>query len=564
MRVADPSNKTEIAPVKAVATIQTDLEMTPLGTRSRLADELHGVPILRRTVERVCAAPGLAGVYVLVAERQADRCRALLSGTSAVVQPVNADPPPWANLIRASRKWSLDGWRGGVGGSTVFDEYTDCRLIDGLLRHVEADAVLSVPPAAPLFDSELAGRMIEHRLSNRDEARLTFTQAVPGIAGIVLDAALVKELAGASVPIGWAFSYKPDDPRRDLIFQPACMEIPALLRFAVGRLIADTDHSEHVLRALLEQISSPDLATIGQWLVDRDETGVEPFPREVELELTTEDPFPGALLRPRGERLGRRGVMRLEDVRRVAAELCEHDDALCVLGGFGDPFRHPEFSEVLEILRPGSGGGVFGLCVRSSSVDLTPVLAEAIIAHGVDVLSVMLDAWTPELYAKLQVIEDAESCGLEIVRGRIERLSELQRERKSPRPIVVAEMVKARENVHELDAFFDGWTRRAGAVSIVGYSHYAGQMEDRSVIDMRPPVRTPCRRVRTRCTVLADGRVTMCDQDFRGAYTMGRIGESSLSQIWRSADYAHVRAAHVAGRYDATPLCGACAEWHRP
>ena len=138
--------------MNVIAVIQADLEVTPLGTRSRLADELRGLPILRRTVERVLDVSGLSGVYVLTPENQAARCRTLLDGTAAVVQPMNADPPPWAALIRASRKWSLDGWRGGVGGSTAFDEYTDCRLIDGLLRHVEADAVLSVPPAAPLLD----------------------------------------------------------------------------------------------------------------------------------------------------------------------------------------------------------------------------------------------------------------------------------------------------------------------------------------------------------------------------------------------------------------------------
>lgn len=552
--------------MKVIATIQADLEVTPLGTRSRLADELRGLPILRRTVERVCAVSGLAGIYVLTPEKQAARCRTLLDGTTAIVQPINADPPPWAALIRASRKWSLDGWRGGVGGSTTFDEYTDCRLIEGFLRHtaIEAEVVLSVPPAAPLFDADLAARMIEHRGTNRDEARLTFTQAVPGIAGIVLDAALIKEFAAASIPVGWAFSYKPDTPTRDLIFQPACMEIPAPLRFATGRLIADTHHSERALRMLLQQSESPDLAAIGQWLVDRDETGVEPFPREVEIELTTDDPFPNAMLRPRGARVGRRGPMSLDLLRSVAAELSEYDDALCVLGGFGDPLRHPEFPAVLEILRPASGGGVFGLCVRTAAVDLTPPLAEAIVAHGVDVLSVTLDAWTTELYAKLQGIESSDAGGLESVRGRIDRLSELQRERSSPRPIIVPEMVKARENVQELDVFFDGWTRRVGAVNVVGYSHFAGQLEDRSVIDMRPPVRSACKRVRGRCLVLADGRVALCDQDFRGTHPVGRIGESPLSEIWRSAEFQRVRAGHLAGRYELSPLCAACGEWHRP
>jgi len=49
-----------------VAAICANLEVTPLGTRSRLAQPLDGVPILRRTVDRVLRSKRLEGVAVLV------------------------------------------------------------------------------------------------------------------------------------------------------------------------------------------------------------------------------------------------------------------------------------------------------------------------------------------------------------------------------------------------------------------------------------------------------------------------------------------------------------------
>ena len=39
--------------MKVIAALQVDLETTPIGTRSRLADDIGGTPILRRTVERI-------------------------------------------------------------------------------------------------------------------------------------------------------------------------------------------------------------------------------------------------------------------------------------------------------------------------------------------------------------------------------------------------------------------------------------------------------------------------------------------------------------------------------
>ena len=553
--------------MKVIAVLQADLEVTPIGTRSRLADELRGVPVLRRTVERVRRVKSIAEVHVLCPSSQTARCGAILAGTGAMVCAHDAARPPWASLVRTARKWSLDGWRGGIGGTTTFEEYTDCRLIDGLLKTAPADAVLSIPPAAPVFDPDLAQRMIDHRRTAEDDARLTFTQAPPGLAGVLLDTALVKELSESNIPIGVLFSYKPDAPRKDLIFQSCCCEIPAPLRFAVGRLIADTERSMRTLAALLGDHESPDATTIGTWLTEREKTHVEPVPREVEIELTTDDPYAHALLRPRGDRVPRRGPIDPALVERVITEMAVHDDALCVLGGFGDPLRHPCFPSILERIRPvqrPEGRDLYGLCVRTSAVDLGKEQIEAIVAHGVDVLTVTLDAWTPDLYGRLQSPHDPRQADLQQVLDRLDRLTQGREREGSPRPIIVPEMTKAVENVHELDAFYDGWLRRFGTVSITGYSHFAGQCPDRSVIKMAPAARTACRRIRSRCLILADGSLAMCDQDFRGQHTLGRLGEQSLTSLWRSAAFERLRASHRNAQYDPTPLCARCEDWHRP
>lgn len=551
--------------MKTIAVIQADLERTWLGTRSRLADTLRGTPVLRRTVGRVLATPEVEATFVLVPEAQLSHCKDMLAGLDVRVLSLACDPPPWARLVRASRKWALDGWRGGVGGATLFDEFLDCRALAGVLKLCPADAVLSVPPAAPLLDPGLCGEMVAHRQKHRGHARLTFTQVVPGLAGIVLDASLVVEMASSGIPISWLFTYKPDQPQKDLIFQAACLDLPAPLRFASGRLVADTDSAMELLSVMLAQRDDWTLAQVGAFIVERDEQGVTAFPREVEVELTTDDPLPNSILSPRGERLGRSGAMNLEVVRRIAGELSVRDDALCVLGGFGDPLCYADFISALEIFRPIATGNsspkVFGLCVKTSGVNLTSDICKALIAHNVDILSVGLDAWTAGTFAK---VKGASAATLEGICERLDELARIQQERASPTPIVVPEIVKAKDNVHEMDEFFDGWLRRCGAAGIVGYSHYAGQIPDRGVIDMRPPVRVPCRRLRTRCTVLSDGRVTLCDQDFQGRKVIGNLGEQPLSEIWRATEIERVRDDHRSGRFDTNWLCEKCEEWHRP
>lgn len=552
--------------MKVIATIQADLEVTPLGTPSRLTDELRGVEVLKRTVDRVSRARRVSSVYLLCPEQHLQRCERLLANNNVTIRPYNAGPPPWAGLVQTGRKWSLDGWRGGIGGTTHFEEFTDGRLIGGLLKTVEADTVLSVPACAPLIDPALIDAMIQHHEKTKHESSLTFTQAPPGLAGIVMDVALARELGEKDIPVGWVLSYKPDSPQKDLIFQPCCYDIPPEVRYAVGRLTADTERSFRRLAALLGEHEDPDLVTVGRWLTDHVDTTVEPLPCEVEIELTTDDPYPEALLVPRGSRVEKRGPIDPKIVEQLVTELIRFDDALVVLGGFGDPLRHPQFAEVLKCIRAAEADGrkLYGLAVRTRGVDLTREDMEAMIECGVDILEVALDAWTPELYSQLLSPNDPAGAKLDDVVSRMEQLRGLCQQRQTAKPIVVASMTKARDNVDELDGFYDGWLRRLGAATIHGFSHYAGQLEDRSVIRMAPKPRLACRRLRSRCVVLADSRVTMCDQDFNGRHSVGSLGEQTLEQIWRGEALDDIRNAHCQGQFDVTPLCAACDEWHRP
>ena len=129
--------------MNTIAVMQADLEVTPLGTKSRLTEELGGVTIIRRTMDRISRMKRLSAMHVLCPSGHVERCESLLRDTNAVIHGYDANPPPWANLVQPARKWSLDGWRGGIGGTSHFDEFVDARLIAGLLQSGDkADAVL--------------------------------------------------------------------------------------------------------------------------------------------------------------------------------------------------------------------------------------------------------------------------------------------------------------------------------------------------------------------------------------------------------------------------------------
>jgi radical SAM protein with 4Fe4S-binding SPASM domain len=63
-------------------------------------------------------------------------------------------------------------------------------------------------------------------------------------------------------------------------------------------------------------------------------------------------------------------------------------------------------------------------------------------------------------------------------------------------------------------------------------------------------------------SVLSDGTVPRCDQDWQGEEIMGDTKIASLMTIWRSSQT--LREQHAHGRWNELTNCAGCHEWHRP
>ncbi|HOW69013.1 MAG TPA: radical SAM protein [Phycisphaerae bacterium] len=549
--------------MKIIAAITADFERTFLGRRSRLNDELLGETVLRRTVKRVLAAKRLASVHLLVDKSQEEQARQTVAGLAVRVETHQAGGVPWESYVASARKWSLDAWRGGLAGTCVFDESVHPWLLEALARREQAEGVVDVPAAAVLLDPVLLDAMVEHYEKVYADVRMTFTQAAPGLSAAIYAPALLADLMKANQPPGRMMAYQPALPQRDLIMLPCFYPPEVEVRRACGRCVADTDAAMERITAILARAGgsaddpfTPDVLTVSRFLLERWGVRADPLPGEVEIELTTEDPLATTTIRPRGEILGRRGPMADSVFDRLIEELARRDDVRVVLGGFGDSLHHPSWQRCVRKCRE---AGVFGLAVRTTAARLDDAAIQTLVEARVDVLNVLIDAATREKYLGVHNVDLYEQ-----VVANVERLLAVQTERQQPQPIVVCELTKTTTTMEEMESFYDRWVSRVGTAVISGPSSYAGQWPDLSVMDMAPPKRVACERLFSRAMVLADGRVPVCDQDFKGLRTVGSVTESSFAALWSGQWMVEIREGHAAGRFDAMSLCPGCREWHRP
>ena len=545
--------------MKYLAAIFANLDESPLGTRSRQADELRGRPILTHTVDRVLQAERPDEVCVICPSAQADRVQNLLGTSKVKLVAVQTDVTPYRQLVQAARRWALDGWRGGIGGTCHFDEYANPAILAQTMHQLGAEAVIAFPGEAPLLDPVVVDAMLEHYSANAEYMRMTFTQAPPGLTGVIFSMELLQKLTDAKHPPGLSLAYHPDKPAPDLIYKDCCYTSSDIVRHTQGRLTIDTDRSAAAVNAFLD--TTPDWQDISnervcRWLADWQRTHVDSLPVEVEIEMTTEDQHAATRVRPQGNAVPRRGPIDLDVVDRITAQLGTRDDSLVVLGGFGEPLLHPQFADVCRMCHQ---NGIFGLAVHTNAIDLTPDVDRVLFANGVGILIVKIDACSPEGY---QQVHGLDAYGTVV--SNIRRLNAAKQQHETPMPLIVPELVKSTETTEDMEEFYDAWLREMGGTVITGYSHCGGQLPDRSVMDMSPPVRSACRRLASRCLVLADGTVTSCDQDFAGRQIIGDLSKNSLQEIWQGPAFTALRADQSTNRYDNHPVCTPCSEWHRP
>lgn len=568
--------------MKIVAAVFADFVESFLGGPSRLSTALASSTVIGHTLARLMHIEGVAERLLVVRPRDAAMAGVWLKQTGlenrVTISTCDGGERPRRGLLRSARKWGLASWRGTPLGTTWFDEYIEPLAVARLLDETGAEGALCFDGCQPLLDPGIASRMVQHARDNEADASFVFTQAPPGLAGILLRRQVTRELLENNWPVGLLLSYRPELPRGDLITRAMCCAVPATVAQTQSRFCADTRRSAQVVAGVFASLGQHANAESACQFARQQERKLPGLPVELELELTTADPTPRTTLRLRGDRLPQRSLSDFSALERLFAEFARSDraepipeqfdraeprdriagdrDGLLVLGGHGDPLQHSRFGDVLRSARR---AGVCGISVVSPLVDLSEANLEALFENRVDVLEIQIDATSRESYVRLHGVD-----AFERVLANVDRIESERRRRLCPQPLLVPSLTRCAATLPELESFFDGWIRRTGWALIRGYSTFADRLPADELIGCGPLIRGGCRRLNTRLMLHADGAVPRCGQDFEGAFPVGYWTTTRLGEIWAGARLTSLRQQHEGGHFTELPLCRNCDEWFRP
>ena len=210
-----------------------------------------------------------------------------------------------------------------------------------------------------------------------------------------------------------------------------------------------------------------------------------------------------------------RGPMALAGFEKIVTDCRTYDDICLTIGGFGEPLYHPD---LIDMIAAAKQAGIFGINIETDATHLKGKLAQSLLESQVDIISVYLDANDEQLYRQVK----GQNGFAEIVE-QLEQFIDQSSKQYGGGPLILPHMVKTRETIPQMEDFYDRWKSKCGSAVIVGYNDFNGQIEDKTVMNMAPPGRTICRQLKFCMSILANGSVTTCMQDFNGKNTIGNI-----------------------------------------
>jgi len=208
----------------------------------------------------------------------------------------------------------------------------------------------------------------------------------------------------------------------------------------------------------------------------------------------------------------------------------------------GEPLLHPRLPEMVAYAKE---RGVLEVQFNTNGLTLNKKMIEQLLDAGLDRIIFSFDGATKETYEKIR-----RGSNYERVVANIKALVARRNERGLKRPCVRVQMVKMKENEHEVGQFVEIWLPVANKVAVSTERQAEGITGD--------VVHFSCPQIWQRLMVCWDGEVRMCCGDWQGEIVLGDATKSSLCELWHGEKLNHIRELHAQGRFNEIPLCARC------
>jgi MoaA/NifB/PqqE/SkfB family radical SAM enzyme len=222
----------------------------------------------------------------------------------------------------------------------------------------------------------------------------------------------------------------------------------------------------------------------------------------------------------------------------------------------GEPLTYPAVFDMMDYAKRRSGVTVTlttnGKIMNQSRID-------RLIAIGVDIVDISIDAYSPEVYAKIRVGGD-----LNETRANVLRLIAKSAETGGKTKIVVS-YVEQPFNQHETGDFERFWNDNGANYVVIRRLHSCSGAKAELAATLRTEndsvKRRPCLYPWERIVLNPRGDLAFCPSDWVHGSFIADYRMATIKDVWQGEFYRRLREAHLANSFAQHSFCGQCPDW---
>lgn len=570
------------------------------GYPTNALEEVKGKPLLWHLIERVKRAKKLDEIVVVTTGNEEDK----------VILEIAKECNVRATILSDDRIYRTE-----FGGRPYYYYGIDCpKLLLEIVDQIKAEIILSIKDDLYSFiDTETIDRIISSHLKNGVD--ITNNMGILGIdyvAGVsplcfkrIYDKS-AKEIREKEHALGhlvngsdliqeYSSMFKVDYLKSSLINANTPEKIKRL------KLDVTTKSNLIIVKEIYDCLYQPGKIIEAAQVVGllKNHPEIYQIPVHLSVELTNDCTL-GCIMCPHQYLTREKKFMDIDLFEKVLKETVEIGVQQIDFELMGEPLLHSEFPQILKMAKD----KMVDIGIYTNGVNLTEEIARAILDYNVKDIIINLPATTQETYRNITGKDDFQKVIAntnDFLKLKKEKVARMEKNEygwwSEVKPVVGLQILKIKETDHEIEGFMNEWDWMDKIKKMIDYENrvqkelevntelwetfytkalpiehaiighfnrYCDQIEDRGAIDVTPLKRFPCRQLENSLSILCNGDVIVCQQDFDGKFVIGNFRDSSLMDIWESQELKDLRSSHFKGDYDKHPLCANCKEWYIP
>lgn len=278
------------------------------------------------------------------------------------------------------------------------------------------------------------------------------------------------------------------------------------------------------------------------------------FPKRITLELSSVCNLK-CVMCPRRYLESKGDLMRWSLFEKIINEVSEKQVDAIVPFFRGETLLHPKFKDMITFIREKTSTKIQ---LATNALLLDKEITDFLLEIDIDFISFSIDALNQETYDKIRLNGNFDLL-MENVRCFL-----VQKEFLEKKTVVQVSATRNKHNKNEMKSFIDHWKSLVDRVRIYPEHSSKGHFGELSPDFKSQAVnRTPCRKLFSEMVILSDGRLSVCNHDWKGEVfkTCEGVKNNSLASVWQGNDYQEARAKHLGGSWNAISPCNRCDHW---